>query len=150
MEPAPAFESENIRSGLKASVYLGDFSMLPSFSTLKPAFIKNVSNVTNTVAGKDSLFAVVFDGIIDIPETGVYGLYINSDDGSKMTIDSTEPVVNDGIHGMKEEGRSYPLAQGYHKLRIEYFQRLGGKGLEFLVEAPGMQKTAVPSQWLFN
>ena len=46
---------------------------------------------------------------------------------------------------MREEGRSYPLAKGYHKLRIEYFQRFGGIGLEFLVEAPGQQKTVVPA-----
>jgi alpha-L-fucosidase len=59
-------------------------------------------------------------------------------------------VVNDGIHGMREEGQSYPLARGYHKLRIEYFQNTGGIGLEFLVEAPGEKKTIVPTSWLFN
>ncbi len=36
---------------------------------------------------------------------------VNSDDGSKLIIDGTEPVDNDGIHGMKEEGRSFPLSQ---------------------------------------
>lgn len=149
-EPLPAIAAEKLRPGLKVSVYPGDFSILPPFSTLKPAVVKNVPNVSSTVAGRDSLFAAVFDGFILIPSEGVYGLYINSDDGSKMTIDATEPVLNDGIHGMKEEGRSYPLAQGYHKLRIEYFQRVGGIGLEFLVEAPGQQKTAVPAGWLFN
>ena len=103
---------------------------LPDFSALKPAMTKTVTEVSHTVAGKDSLFAIVFEGYILIPADGVYGLYINSDDGSKMTIDGTEPVVNDGIHGMREEGRSYPLAKGYHKLRIEYFQG-GGIGLNF-------------------
>ena len=99
---------------------------------------------------KDSLFAMVFEGYIQIPADGVYGLYINSDDGSKMIIDNTDPVLNDGIHGMKEEGRSYPLAKGFHKVRIEYFQRTGGIGLEFLVETTNQPKTVVPSNWLFN
>jgi hypothetical protein len=147
---ALAITPDKVRAGLKAFVYQGDFSMLPSFSALKPSALKYTPVVSNTVAGRDSLFAIVFDGYINVPADGVYGLYINSDDGSKMTIDSTDPVMNDGIHGMKEEGRSYPLAQGLHKLRIEYFQRVGGVGLEFLVEAPGMQKTTVPAGWLFN
>jgi hypothetical protein len=51
---------------------------------------------------------------------------------------------------MREEGRSYPLTKGYHKLRIEYFQCDGGEGLEFLVEAPEKQKIIVPATWLFN
>jgi alpha-L-fucosidase len=67
-----------------------------------------------------------------------------------MIIDGTDPVLNDGIHGMKEEGRYYPLARGYHKLRIEYFQRAGGIGLEFLVEAPGQPKKIAPPNMLFN
>jgi hypothetical protein len=148
-EPLPSVSPERIRAGLKASVYYGDYTVLPSFPSLKPDMVKYVKTVSDKVAGRDSLFAAAWDGYILIPEDGVYGLYINSDDGSKMTIDSTEPVINDGIHGMKEEGRSYPLAKGYHRLRIEYFQRLGGIGLEFLVEAPGQKKTAVPAEWLF-
>jgi hypothetical protein len=149
-EPVAAIVAEKVRPGLRASVYSGDFSTLPSFSVLKPAMIKYVPDVSHSVAGKDSLFAVVYEGYVQIPADGVYGFYISSDDGSKMIIDSSEPVINDGIHGMKEEGRNYPLAQGYHKLRIEYFQRFGGLGLEFLVEAPGMQKAEVPAGWLFN
>ncbi len=149
-EPLAAVSPDRIRTGLKASVYDGNFTVLPSFSVLKPSSIRYVTSVSDKVAGRDSLFAAVFEGYVLIPADGVYGLYINSDDGSKMTIDSTSPVINDGIHGMKEEGRSYPLAKGYHTLRIEYFQRVGGIGLEFLVEAPGQQKTAIPKEWLFN
>jgi hypothetical protein len=141
--------ANNPRSGLKSTVYNGNFNVLPDFSTLKPVLTKTVKDVSYKIADRDSLFAVLFDGYILIPADGVYGLYINSDDGSRLTIDGTEPVENDGIHGMKEEGRSFPLAKGYHKLKIEYFQRTGGIGLEFLVEAPGKPKEIVPASWLF-
>ncbi|HZY26226.1 MAG TPA: FN3 associated domain-containing protein, partial [Bacteroidales bacterium] len=143
-------DAGKVRPGLKAQIYDGNFSQLPDFSALKPVFTKAAASVTHSVAGRDSLFAMVFEGYILIPSDGVYGLYVNSDDGSKLIIDATEPVFNDGIHGMREEGQSYPLAKGYHKLRIEYFQQVGGKGLEFLVEAPGEKKEIVPASWLFN
>jgi hypothetical protein len=67
-----------------------------------------------------------------------------------MIIDGTDAVINDGIHGMREEGRDFPLAKGMHRLRIEYFQGEGGVGLEFLVVTPGQQKTKVTATWLYN
>jgi hypothetical protein len=138
------------KTGIKALIYHGRFNELPDFSALKPSQTKTVTSVNHTVAGRDSLFAVVFDGYLLIPADGVYGFYVNSDDGSRLVIDGTDPVQNDGIHGMKEEGRSYPLARGYHKVHIEYFQRTGGIGLEVLVEGPGITKSAVPGNWFFN
>ena len=145
-----AIEVKKAKPGLKAHVYNGEFNILPDFSTLKPITNKTVPGVSHTVADSDSLFGIVFEGYLLIPADGVYGLYVNSDDGSKMIIDETDPVVNDGVHGMKEEGRNYPLAKGYHKLRIEYFQRVGGIGLEFLIEAPGQPKKIVPPNMLYN
>jgi len=149
-DPIPSEVLVKVRPGLKASIFDGKFTTLPDFSSLKPVQTKSVKEVIHTIAGKNSFFGIVFEGYINIPADGVYGLYINSDDGSKMTIDATEPVINDGIHGMREEGRNYPLAKGYHKLKIEYFQGESGIGLEFLIEAPGLPKTKVPAGWLFN
>ncbi len=146
----PASNLNGLRKGLKATLYEGSFSTLPDFSTLKPTGTKTAAEVTYTVAGKDRLFGIVFEGYLSIPEDGVYGLFITSDDGSKMTVDDTDPVLNDGIHGMTEEGGYYPLGKGYHKIKIEYFQNDRGIGLEFLVEPPGQQKMIVPQNWLYN
>ena len=123
---------------------------MPDFTTLKPVVIKTAQNISHLVAKKDSFFAIVFEGFIQIPADGVYGLFVNSDDGSKLIIDGKDTVVNDGIHGMREEGKHFALAKGHHKIRIEYFQGEGGVGLEFLLEAPGQLKTIAPSSMFFN
>jgi len=146
----PAMDVSRVKQGLRASIYNGNFTVLPDFTILNPVQTKTVQNVLHSIAGKDSFFGIVFEGYIKIPEDGVYGLFIASDDGSKLILDETEIIINDGIHGMREEGKYYPLGKGYHKLRIEYFQNERGIGLEFLVEPPGQQKTMVPAKWLFN
>jgi hypothetical protein len=146
----PATNPQKPKPGLKASIFDGRFTLLPDFKTLKPERTINATGVIHSLADKNSFFGIVFEGFILIPSDGVYGLFISSDDGSKMVLDETEIVDNDGIHGMKEEGNYYPLAKGYHKLRIEYFQGEGGIGLEFLVEAPGQKKSVVPASWLYN
>ncbi len=149
-ELMPAVAGINLKPGFRATIYEGKFTKMPDFNELKPVKSRIVQSVDHRAAGKDSFFAIVFEGYILIPSDGVYGLYINSDDGSKLIIDNKDTVVNDGIHGMKEEGKHFPLAAGYHKIRIEYFQGEGGVGLEFLTEAPGKEKSIVPASWLFN
>jgi hypothetical protein len=146
----PSAGNVKLKPGLKVTIFDGKYSKLPDFETLKPERTKTVPNVVHTASGKNSFFGLVFDGFISVPADGVYGLFVKSDDGSKLKIDDSEPVVNDGIHGMSEEGRYYPLAKGFHKLRIEYFQGEGGVGLEFNVEVPGQAKMIVPANWLFN
>lgn len=153
IEKKEAITAQNpaaVRKGLKATIYSGNFSTMPDFTGIKPLFSLIVPVVDYKVATKDSLFAIVFEGYISIPDDGVYGLSVNSDDGSRLTVDDSETVLNDGIHGMKEEGFSAPLRKGYHKLRIEYFQRVGGVGLEFYVQTPDQKKQIVPASWLYN
>jgi hypothetical protein len=140
----------DLKPGLIASVYYGEFNELPDFHELKSSFTKSTSEVSHTLAKRDSFFAIDFDGYLLIPADDVYGLSLISDDGSRLILDGTEIIRNDGIHGLKEDGGYYPLGKGYHKLRIEYFQREGGVGLKLLMEVPGHQKSVVPEPWFFH
>ena len=150
MELMPALKVENMKPGIKAAVYDGKFTKIPDFTALNPLRIKTVQSVNHTIAGKDSFFAIVFEGYILVPVSGVYGFFVSSDDGSKLVIDNKDFILNDGIHGMRVEGKHFPLEKGFHKIRIEYFQGEGGAGLEFLVEAPGNERVQVASSMLFN
>lgn len=149
-ELIPSVDVPAAKRGIKVSVYEGRFSTLPDFTGLVPVKTTIVTSVDHKSSGKGSLFALVYEGYLRIPADGIYGLFVISDDGSKMVIDDTEPVMNDGIHGIREEGRYFPLSEGFHRLRIEYFQQEGGIGLEFRVEPPGQTPGTVPADWLFH
>lgn len=146
----PAMEVYDLKPGLIANVYFGEFNEMPEFPSLRPAFRKTVTEISHKLANRGSFFAIEYEGYLLIPADGVYGLSLISDDGSKLFLNGTEIITNDGIHGMREEGGYYPLGKGHHKIRIEYFQREGGVGLKLLLEVPGHQKSNIPEPWLLH
>ncbi len=146
----PALEVYDLKPGLIASVYFGEFDKLPEFHSLRPAIKKTVTEISHKLAKRDSYFAIEYEGYLLIPADGVYGLSLISDDGSRLFLNGTEIISNDGIHGLREEGGYYPLGKGFHKIRIEYFQREGGVGLKLLLEVPGHQKSNIPEPWLLH
>jgi hypothetical protein len=148
--PIPSMEVYDLKPGLIASVYYGEFNELPDLHKLRSAFTRTVSEVSHNLAKRDSFFAIDYDGYLLIPADGVYGIWLVSDDGSRLILNGTEIISNDGIHGLREEGAYFPLAKGYHKIRLEYFQREGGAGLKLLLEVPGHQRSVVPEPWFFH
>jgi len=151
-EIAPATASGKFKKGLKVNVYQGKFDKLPDFKSLTPSKSTEYATISPRVTDSTRYFALTFDGYIQIPENGVYGLFLNSDDGSKMVLDEKEVLLNDDIHPRAvEKGDYFALGKGYHKLHIEYFQETGRRPtLRFSVEASGKRRTDVPSEWLYN
>jgi predicted alpha/beta superfamily hydrolase len=110
--------------GLRYSYYEGAWEKLPDFAALQPVR-------TGAADGKFELtafphaqdFGVVLDGFIEVPVTGHYVLVLNSDDGSRLSLDEHPVIDNDGMHGAwSPRDFVVPLERGFHSVRIEYFQ----------------------------
>ncbi|DAC48956.1 MAG TPA: TIGR03790 family protein [Candidatus Poseidoniales archaeon] len=86
-----------------------------------------------------------FSGLIDIPETGNWTFFINSDDGSELWVNGESLATNYGMHGMRERSGYVNLTEGLHEFRIEFFQGGGPHGLKFSWEGPNTSKAAVPT-----
>jgi hypothetical protein len=140
----PVIDTNTLQPGLSVSLYDGSFDRLPDFSTLTPSKSFASKQVTHTVAQKESMFALVFQGFIEIPENGVYGFAVASDDGSRLSVSGNELLVNDGIHGMTEKEGFIALGKGFHSFRLEYFQKSGGLGLTISIINPVGERTAIP------
>ena len=88
----------------------------------------------------------VFTGMINFPEAGVWTLFTESDDGSKLLVDGALVVDNDGLHGMVEVGGTIEVPEpGPLPVRVEFFERGGGAGLIVRWEGPSVSKSVVPS-----
>ena len=82
----PGLPLADRKSGLRYRVYRGRFAKCPEFDKLKPDGRGTVRGPRITTIPKlpDDDYALVLEGYLEIPETGVWSLAIGSDDGSRL------------------------------------------------------------------
>jgi hypothetical protein len=143
-EPIPAEAAPSAR-GLAYEYFEGRFDKLPDLATLTAARTGTAGRPDVAAARDKDEFALRFRGSIRVPRTGVYVFYLNSDDGSRLSVAGREIIVNDGVHGLAEEKAEIALAAGWHGFELVYFQRTGGLGLGLSWRGPWAAKAPVPS-----
>lgn len=131
---------------LEYRFYRDDYKQLPNFDELKAETIAKLDPplVDIRPATRPDNFGFVFVGTLIVPEDGEYTFILDSDDGSRLSIDGKVVIDHDGIHG---EGRAkrtvLKLAKGRVPFRLDYFQGLFGKGLTLHWSGPGFQRRAL-------
>lgn len=140
---------DTLKNGINYKYYIGAWSRLPDFSKLKPTRTGRVYNISlNEFDNLDEKFAILFTGNIEFKSGGAYNFLLISNDGSKLFIDDKLVIDADGPHSFAGEPGTIDLTKGIHRIRIEYFQMGGGKGLELLYDGPGIEKQIIPADVL--
>jgi hypothetical protein len=126
--------------------YRDTWETLPDFSTLKPEETGELERPLFDISGRsrDQAFGYVFEGVLIVPRDGDYTFYLDSDDGSRLTIDGNVVLEYDGIHELGEEktGR-IALGAGRVPVRLEYFQREETLGLQVAWSSEWFDKRAL-------
>ncbi len=121
--------------------YRDTWEKLPEFDTLKPEEVGKLPNGLFSLAprSRESSFGFVFEGTLIVPKDGRYTFYLDSDDGSRLSVDGLLVAEYDGIHGEgKGESGTVELKQGRRPIRIDYFQGpQGAYGLTVAWSGPG-------------
>ncbi|MAG58663.1 MAG: hypothetical protein CMJ83_20430 [Planctomycetes bacterium] len=98
------------------------------------------------LARRGNDFVLRFDGFLKVPHDGTYTFHVNSDDGSRLWIDSRLVVDNDGHRrnqkAISKSGR-VELKAGWRALRVTYFQRVRNTVLEVAWAGPGLAKRPI-------
>ncbi len=128
---------------------------LSRLCTLKTGQTPNVDkllptiNWSGTEFGVNDYFLSEVIGNINIATAGDYAFRLTSDDGSRLRIDDTQVITNDGLHGPTAVEGTIRLGTGYHALRIEHFDNGGGQQVTLEWRAPGATAfTLVPNSVL--
>jgi alpha-N-arabinofuranosidase len=146
---APIVDAANLKHGLSFKYYEGAWQRLPDFSELNPLRSGVVKNLVYPEGTADINFGLAFSGYIKIEADGLCDFFLISDDGSRLTIDNDEVILNDGLHAMVEVPGSVFLRKGYHTIGISFFQAGGGSGLKLMMQTSGKDKLPVSDEMLF-
>jgi len=148
--------SAKAKLGVKEEVYyFNQGRRLKNLVTRTPNLVRNVENINYASTGRawDGLkvkdnFAVRWTGSMDLAKSGRYTMSLTSDDGSKLYIDRSMLISNDGLHGMRQRRGSRTLGAGPHLFRVEFFERGGGAGCIFKYQGPdtGNSMVVVPGR----
>ena len=126
--------------GARVSYYEGHFKVLPDTARLLPKATVvssiDLASVDRALGGelRADHFALVFDGMIRVPDEGVYRFVATADDGVRVTIDGTPVLEDDGNHAARESVGEIALGAGLHGIRVAYFQGSEGKTLRLELE----------------
>ena len=150
VQPQHSVQVGQLLPGLRMAFYQGEWDSLPDFDTMKAAENSITTLVSpGTYKGRER-YGLLMEGYIRISQTDLYHFYLSSDDGSRLYIDDQLLVDNNGLHGMVEQKGTAALASGYHRIRVEYFERTGGDDLDLWMETRTNPKRRVQASLLFR
>ncbi|MEE6210067.1 PA14 domain-containing protein [Salarchaeum sp. III] len=131
--------------------YSGGSNYMPDFESQTPEYTGRVDTFSIEPRDQENQFGFVYTAYIDVPQTGEYTFYTNSDDGSEVYVDGELVASYPGTHpasGPQTEG-PIQLSEGRHNITVEYFESYNGQELTVSwsgPEIPGTQE--IPSNVL--
>lgn len=133
-------------AGLQCKVYKGDFSKTADMkgAAVQELVMKRPELLKETPA---TGWGMQFTGYIDVPATGVYSFYLNSDDGSVLRIAGRLVVDNDGLHSPREKVGQVALQKGLHVFSLDFIDGGGGSALDLRYSLPSGAVQDVPAEW---
>jgi hexosaminidase len=139
----PAVEATARQRGLRLSVFEGRIVSLETFDRLRHRSDAIVEAVGIPDGVPEDAFGLELAGLLHAPKTGVYRFYLASDDGSRLFIDDALVIDHDGTHAATEKTGEAALAEGWHRVRLLFFEGLYGQELKLEWEGPGLPRQAI-------
>ncbi|MCF0166685.1 MAG: glycoside hydrolase family 92 protein [Bacteroidales bacterium] len=96
-------------------------------------------------------FGYIFEGMIQVPEEGIWSFGLFCDDGSVLFIDGKKVVDCDGSHAANRTVGRIALDKGVHSFRLLYFDDYEDQSLVWEWKSPTDQKySVVPADKLYH
>jgi alpha-L-fucosidase len=120
-------------------------AILAGLDRIEPAATSIVEEIALPKDRPADSFALVFDGYIEIPTSGIYTFSLRSDDGSRLFI-ADEPVCDaDAASAWESREGRIPLEAGTHRFRLAYYEDRGEQMIRARWSGPGFGEQPIPA-----
>lgn len=96
----------------------------------------------------DATYSVRWTGYVNIASAGIWRFITTSDDGVRLYLDDTLIIQNWTIHAPTENYITLQLSAGWHKIKLEHFNRWSQFGIQATMklefEGPGQSRIIIP------
>ncbi len=158
--PAFGVPDDELKAGLIGEYYAmeGELQDSPAIPAEKKPAVRrldaqiNWDSTSEKFAGTqlDDHFYVRWTGLVRVPKDGKYTFFLESDDGSRLSVGGKPLIDNGGLHAMEEKSGEIELKAGDHEIRVDLFENEGDAGMKLSWEAAGMAKEIVPQSALLH
>lgn len=132
-EKLQGYEPAVKKSGVRRRFYDGFFKTVAELEPEKGEQTETPSITLAQFAKRTndlkSAFGASFDGFIYAPADAIYEFELESKDGSVLTIGDEKLIDLDGIHAKQKKTALVPLAKGFHKFSLRYFNAGADAGI---------------------
>ena len=139
----PAISQTDRKPGLNFAVYRnyayrGEANLKDEFHGKTPDDTGNMPavSVDDLKTREKENFAVILEGYLEFPTSGIHRLWLGADDGARLFVDGRLVIDNGLAHPYQELSRAVRVRQGLVPVRIEYFESRGESRLT-LSAGPG-------------
>lgn len=141
---------EATKQGVAYRYYEGAFSRTADIVRGRSAGRGTMPEPSIAAVAQPDHFGYVFEGLIRIPQRGVWSFCTRSDDGSVLYIGDRKVVDNDGSHAAVTATGRVALEEGLYPFRLLYFEDYEGEEFSWGWQSPDSDSFApVPSERLF-
>ena len=136
--------------GLRYKYYEGkSWDKLPNFAKESKKKEGTIANFSLDPRQRSDYFGMLFEGYVEIKQSGTYTFFTTSDDGSELKINAKTVVDNDGLHPKATRSGKIYLNQGKHAISVGYFERKGHQILSVEYQGPGVSRRKIPNDVLY-
>ena len=126
------------------AAYPGSWDYVPEFRDLSPADDGPAADLSGNVTSLEPPFGILFEGSMDIPDTGIYTFYLNTSGRSHLFLHEAHLIDNDYTFDGSERSATIRLEEGRHPFRLYTVDDGAPVEVDWQWSGPGIAKEPIP------